>query len=168
MTWKWNLPWSLAIPPPCFHVPSVWLPYCRTSGAIHVTAWIPGLHGVVHCTAAEAVGAGLDSSVSSMNTSCILTPPCFCPRSSLCLYGFSLFSYWGALVFFQGQLEPFLSLRTPAWLSLFAEFIPYPPLIASVTLLLSSLFTHLCSPLDCVFLKNHDLVFVICQFPEPQ
>lgn len=80
--------------------------------------WPPG---VVQHTAAAVVGAVLDSSVSSMNTSCILTPPCFCLCSSLCLYSFSLFSNWGALVFFQGQLEPFPSLGTPPQLSLLTE-----------------------------------------------
>lgn len=47
-----------------------------------------------------------------------------------------------------------------------------PPPLDSIshfaTLLVSSLCTCLSSPLDCVFLKHHDLFFVISEFPEPQ
>ena len=171
MTWKGSLPWSLTHLPHCFHIPSVWLPYCRTPGAIHITAYEPGLPGVVQCTAAAAVGAGLDFSVSSRNTSCILTPPCFCLCSFLCLCSFSFFSSWGALVLFQASLnhsllwEPLLNCHS---LQKSSCRIPRPHPIASVNLPISSLFTCLCSPLDCVFLKHHDLVFVISEFPEPQ
>ena len=46
---------------------------------------------------------------------------------------------------------------------------PYhSPLIASVPLLPGLLFTRLSPLLDCVFLKHHDLVFVIFEFPAPQ
>lgn len=83
--------------------------YCRTPGTIHIAAWIPGLPGVVQCTATAVVDAGLDS--SRVLDEHIVHPPCFYLCSSIC---FSLFSNWGAPVSFQGQIESFPSLGTPA------------------------------------------------------